>query len=75
MVFLTQDRCVNSRAMRSNLDAALSRLGRPVQYAVIDAETLPPNDGRIGYGTPTVLVEGVDLFGLPEPSVPPTPPT
>ena len=32
-------------------------------------------DARGGYGTPTVLVDGRDLFGMPEPVVPHDPPT
>lgn len=72
MVFLTRDGCVNTSAMRANLDAALVSLGRPTAYAVVDADTLPADDPRIGYGTPTVLVGNIELFGLPEPGIPPT---
>lgn len=75
MVFLTRDGCVNTTTMRTNLDAALASLGRSGQYAVIDVDTLPPNDARIGYGTPTVLVDNTDLFGMPEPGVPAPPAT
>ncbi|MCI0677340.1 MAG: hypothetical protein L0Y42_16390, partial [Phycisphaerales bacterium] len=33
-------------------------------------EQLPENDIRRGYPTPTILVNGRDLFGLPEPTGP-----
>jgi hypothetical protein len=46
----------------------------PKDYAVIDADTLAESDARRGYGTPTVLYENRDLFGMPEPTPPmPTP--
>ncbi|HYU78849.1 MAG TPA: hypothetical protein VEK56_07675 [Vicinamibacterales bacterium] len=75
LVFLTRDGCVNTDHMRANLDTALQSLGRPTQYQVIDADTLPASDPRGGYGTPTVLVGKGDLFGMPEPSVPHPPAT
>jgi hypothetical protein len=41
--------------------------------SVIDVSALPPNDIRTGYGTPTILIDGRDLFGHPEPlAAPPT---
>ena len=75
LVFLTRDGCVNTTTMRARLDAALSSLGLPTDYEFIDADTLPTTDGRAGYGTPTVLYQGRDLFGLDEPPVPAPPPT
>ena len=70
LVFLTRDGCVNTTTMRANLIEALRSLGQPAEYTVIDADTLPDSDPRGGYGTPTVLVGGADLFGMPEPSMP-----
>ena len=75
IVFLTRAGCVNTEAMRARLDEALARLGRPIDYALVDADTLTPTDPRGGYGTPTVLYAGRDLFGMPEPSVPHPSPT
>lgn len=75
LVFLTRDGCVNTTTMRARLDAALSSMGLPTDYQFIDADALPNSDARAGYGTPTVLYRGRDLFGLAEPSVPPPPPT
>jgi hypothetical protein len=56
--------------MRANLEAALGQLGWSDSYAVIDQDSLPVDDGRIGYATPTVLYRGRDLFGLPVPTPP-----
>ena len=75
IVFLTRAGCVNTETMRASLDEALDRLGWPTDYALIDADTLTPSDPRGGYGTPTVLYAGRDLFGMPEPSVPHPSPT
>ena len=75
LVFLTRDGCVNTVTMRARLDEALQALGRPISYHVIDADSLPHADPRGGYGTPTVLYAGVDLFGLDEPPVPHPAPT
>ena len=74
-VFLTRPGCVNTVTMRENFDAALNRLALPLQYQFIDADTLAPSDPRGGYGTPTVLYDGRDLFDMPEPPVPHPPPT
>jgi hypothetical protein len=65
--FLTRDGCVNTDRMRANLDAALRSLERPIDYVVTDADMLDPSDVKRGYGTPTVLVNGRDLFGMPTP--------
>lgn len=75
LVFLTRDGCVNTTTMRTRLDEALSSLGLPTDYQFIDAAALPTTDARAGYGTPTVLHRGRDLFGLAEPPVPPPAPT
>ncbi len=75
LVFLTRDGCVNTVTMRANLDEALKDLGLPSDYQFIDADTLESSDSRGGYGTPTVLYEGRDLFGMDEPPVPHPAPT
>ena len=67
LTFLTRDGCVNSPKMRANLNEALKKLGWTGAYDIIDIGTLPVNDGRRGYSTPTVLLNGNDLFGLPPP--------
>jgi hypothetical protein len=75
LVFLTREGCVNTVTMRTHLDEALKALELPLDYQFIDADTLPPSDPRGGYGTPTVLFQGADLFGMEEPPVPHPPPT
>jgi hypothetical protein len=70
LVLLTRRGCGNTADMRDHLDAALSSLHRPPVYRVIDLDALPPTDPRRGYGTPTIVCGGKDLFGLPEPAAP-----
>jgi hypothetical protein len=75
VVFLTRAGCVNTDTMRANLDQALRALRLPVDYQFIDADTLSDADPRGGYGTPTVLSRGKDLFGMEEPPIPHPPAT
>lgn len=75
LVFLTRDGCVNTAKMRTRLDEALDRLRASKDYVVIDADTLAESDPRRGYGTPTVLYDNRDLFGMPEPAPPMPSPT
>ena len=70
MVFLTREGCANSVTMRANLDDALRILHRPVLYQVLDQDTLTPDDPRIAYPTPTLLLANRDLFGLQVPGRP-----
>lgn len=73
--FLTRQGCVNTAIMQRNLDEAVSRLSRQVNYAVIDLDRLPATDARRAYPTPTVLLGGNDIFGLPQPTPPYPEPT
>ena len=75
LVLLTREGCVNTTTMRTRLDEALARLGVPKAYTVIDADALAGSDVRRGYGTPTVLYDNRDLFGMPEPTPPIPSPT
>jgi len=70
LVFLTRGDCVNSATMRAHLDEALKAVGRPLDYQFIALESLPADDARTGYPTPTILLGARDLFGM----APPTPP-
>jgi len=67
LVFLTRDGCVNTARMRSSIDQALKSLALATNYELIDVDKLEPSDRRRGYGTPTVLYKGRDLFGKTEP--------
>jgi hypothetical protein len=74
-VFLTRQGCVNTTTMRENFDTALKAIGWSNEYQFVDADTLSATDPRGGYGTPTILYKGRDLFDMPEPPVPHPPPT
>lgn len=62
--------CPNKPAMRANLKAALSSIGKGWTFADTNQDKLPESDIRRGYPTPTVLVNDRDLFGLPVPTAP-----
>jgi hypothetical protein len=50
--------------MYRSLKAAMRKLGLQDEIIVLDAlELAGKNDPRAGYGTPTILVNGKDLFG------------
>lgn len=64
------DDCPNTPAMRANLAAALAALDRGWTFVETDQAALPEGDPRRGYPTPTVLIDGRDLYGLPVPTTP-----
>ena len=59
--------CPNSPKLMSNLKAALKTLHLVDKVERVDILKLPNSDARRGYGSPTVLVNGRELFGLAEP--------
>lgn len=59
--------CPNTPAMRRNLRAALDAIGRGWTFTDTNQEALPESDTRRGWPTPTILVNGRDLFGMPPP--------
>lgn len=59
--------CPNTPAMRAHLREALAD---PAAFDDVNQEALPESDPRRGWPTPTILVNGRDLFGLPAPSSP-----
>jgi hypothetical protein len=75
LVLLTRHGCQNTSEMRANLNAALDRLGLRDDLQIIDIGTLPPVDERTGYPTPTLLYNGRDVFGMPAPVPPFSPPS
>jgi len=75
LTFLTRDGCVNTPKMRANLDQALKALGWSTDYQAIDIGTLPADDARTGYPTPTLLYKNRDLFGMAVPNPPYPEPT
>lgn len=68
--FLTRDGCRNTGRMLENLNAGISAGKITAKYVLIRQENLPPDDPRTGYPTPTILVNGRDIFGLPVPERP-----
>ena len=60
--------CPNTPKMRSNLAVALASAGNGWVFDDIDQDLLPHDDIRRGYPTPTILVDGRDLYGRPMPS-------
>ena len=70
LVFLTRDGCVNTPDMLNNLDDALRGLNMAQDYPVVNLASFAATNPRIGYPTPTVLVNGRDIYGMPEPTPP-----
>lgn len=75
VVLLTRAGCMDSEKMRTSLETAAQALAPPVAFTVVDLDTLPPDDVRRGYPTPTLLFASRDVFGLAEPKPPLPPPT
>ena len=68
--FLYFEGCPNHVGLRESLDAALVRIDRDAQYTAVDLTTLDELDRRLRWGSPTILVGGVDLFDQPPASEP-----
>ena len=67
--FLSFAGCPHAPILRQRLDEALQALGVIVTPVPIDLEQLSQaNDRRSGFGSPTILVDGSDLFGMATPS-------
>ncbi len=58
--FLGFDGCPNTPALRERLAEANPTLS----IVDIDLMSLNTGDSRLGWGAPTILVDGEDLFGL-----------
>lgn len=61
--------CPNTFEFLERVKTAARRFER-AKVVYIDQEALPISDLRRGYPTPTALVNGDDLFGLPRPASP-----
>ncbi len=66
--FLYFDGCPNTPQLREYLEAALEQSNG--SFAAIDLTKLDETDIRRGYGSPTILINGRDLFDMPEPTSP-----
>ena len=63
--FLYRDECIEeTKIMLYRLDAAITAMHKPIVYAKVHLDTLPSNDTRKSFLTPTILRDGVDLFGM-----------
>lgn len=62
------DGCPNTPPVIEAAEQAAALLGSDWSVSTIDLEALPDDDLRRGYGSPTVLVSGRDLFGAPAPT-------
>jgi len=60
--------CPNTPRTRSNVESSVASLGLDAEVVFVDQEKLPEGDRRRGWPSPTVLVDGRDLFGMAEPA-------
>ena len=69
---LTRSECSACPDMLSHLEVALRRCGIQAHLETVDLGRLTKDDPLTGYGSPTVLIDGVDLFGMdrPRPAAP-----
>jgi hypothetical protein len=59
--------CPNTPQTKANVEKAVASIGLAANVAYVDQMKLPESDRRRGWPTPTVLVDGRDLFGMPAP--------
>lgn len=63
--------CPNTPQTRRNVENAVAAvaaaIGIDADVIYVDQEQLPEDDRRRGWPTPTILVDGRDLFGMPAP--------
>ncbi len=62
--FIYAEDCPHAEASRNNLIRAFSQLDIPAHWAehLIDSTDVPPHVR--GFGSPTILINGVDVAGL-----------
>jgi hypothetical protein len=67
--FLQMEGCPHAPSMLQSLHGAIGSLNLRVDLRLLDIEELSlACDNRSGYGSPTILVEGRDLFGAHVPA-------
>ncbi|MEX1138708.1 MAG: DUF2703 domain-containing protein [Bacteroidota bacterium] len=60
-----EDGCPNTPKMRASLHEALDKLGWKITIEFLDVNELSEErDRRAGFGSPTILVNGKELFGV-----------
>jgi hypothetical protein len=58
--------CPNTPQTLANVEKAVADLGLAASVEYVDQHTLGEHDRRRGWPSPTVLVDGRDLFGMLE---------
>jgi len=67
--FLSFEGCPHAPVLRQRLDEALHAIGVTATPLAIDLHLLrQADDARSGFGSPTILVGGRDLFNMATPS-------
>ncbi len=60
--------CPNASAARESVRRCLEAAGRPAAFEEIDADAPETPEQLRGWGSPTILVDGVDVGGEPGPA-------
>lgn len=60
--------CPHADVARQELRAALAECGLPLSFEDIDLTSPAAPDALRGWGSPTILVEGRDVVGMPGPA-------
>lgn len=60
--------CPNTPILREHLSAAIASIGHGLTFHEVNQSDLAESDARRGWPTPTILVNGEDLFGMPAPA-------
>ncbi len=68
LILLGSVGCANTPTMRDRLEAAIREAGWATGYDDVDVWSLTDNDPWSGYPAPSILLDGKDIFGLPEPA-------
>jgi hypothetical protein len=60
--------CPNAPQTKTNVEKAVAAIGLAADVVYVDQEKLSQTDRRRGWPSPTILVDGLDLFGMPAPN-------
>lgn len=64
ITFLGSPTCPNTPKLRENLKLALNKLDIKTAFEDVNQDRLPDGDPLRRYPTPTILLNGHDLYGL-----------
>ncbi|MFT5425062.1 MAG: hypothetical protein ACI89L_002869 [Phycisphaerales bacterium] len=68
LTVLCFEECPNASPMIRAAQDAVAMLGPEWELELVDLTTLADTDTRRGFGSPTILHQGRDLFGFDQPS-------